>query len=298
MVKVSSHQVILLPQRVHGKRKRNPLPRWAIFTYLILGLAVILSVGWDEIRPHFEARRLQTTVQAATGGLTSPTAAWRDSLKSTFEDVAREVRAGGIDRAEGLAERASELIATARQNAAVASPEVFDQVAADLDSTIQSLPLKPEYTHVSEHLNQAWVLLAEYRSAQEPGLKLPSDRAVARTPRSVAAEEIVSPKNFGARVVDATALPDAAEILLPPANRIFTSNVRVEDLTFNGAAQTLDGIHWKNVAFVGMRIRYQGGEVELTKVRFVNCQFGFVANDRSARLARAITLGNSSLVIE
>ena len=74
--------------------------------------------------------------------------------------------------------------------------------------------------------------------------------------------------------------------------------MRVENFTLSGATQTIDGIHWKNVTFIGTRLRYQGGEAALQNVHCVRCTFGFVINDRGARLANAFALGQSSIVIE
>ena len=98
--------------------------------------------------------------------------------------------------------------------------------------------------------------------------------------------------------VDATLMPETAEIILPPATRIFADDVRVQGLTFEGASQTLDGIHWKNVTFINTRLRYEGGQVSLNNVRFVRCTFGFSSDERGARLASAIALGQTSFVIE
>jgi hypothetical protein len=52
------------------------------------------------------------------------------------------------------------------------------------------------------------------------------------------------------------------------------------------------------VTFVGTRLRYEGGEVSLQNVRFTNCTFGFSTNDRGARLADAIALGQRSFVMQ
>ena len=93
-------------------------------------------------------------------------------------------------------------------------------------------------------------------------------------------------------------MPASAEILEPPASRLFVDNVRVENLTIAGATQTLDGMHWKNVTFMGTRLRYEGGEVDLENVHFVRCKFGFTTDERGVRLANTIALGQTSLVIE
>ena len=79
-------------------------------------------------------------------------------------------------------------------------------------------------------------------------------------PRHLVAKQALNPATLGGKYLDATALPELSEILVPPSPRALADNVRVEDLTIVGAAQTLDGIHWRNVTFVNTHLRYQGGD--------------------------------------
>jgi hypothetical protein len=108
----------------------------------------------------------------------------------------------------------------------------------------------------------------------------------------------LNPAKLGGNLLDATSMPSSAEILEPPPSRIFADNVHVENLTIAGAAQTLDGIHWKSVTFIGTHLRYEGGEVDLHNVRFIHCMFGFPSDDRGGRLATAIARGQTTVVIE
>ncbi len=117
-------------------------------------------------------------------------------------------------------------------------------------------------------------------------------------PRVLAIGASLNPASLGGNLLDATSMPSGAEILEPPPSRIFADNVRVESLTIAGAAQTLDGIHWKNVTFIGTHLRYEGGEVDLHDVRFIHCMFGFPSDDRGGRLATAIARGQTTVVIE
>ena len=117
-------------------------------------------------------------------------------------------------------------------------------------------------------------------------------------PRLLAIGAILNPASLGGNLLDATIMPSGAEILEPPSSRIFADNVHVENLTIAGAAQTLDGIHWKNVTFIGTHLRYEGGEVDLHDVRFIHCMFGFPSDDRGGRLATAIARGQTTVVIE
>jgi hypothetical protein len=117
-------------------------------------------------------------------------------------------------------------------------------------------------------------------------------------PHAIAANSTLNPSSFGKGYLDATSMPSAAEILLPPASRSLADNVIVEDLTIAGASQTLDGIRWRNVIFVGTRLRYEKGPIDLENVRFVGCTFGLATDVRGARLATAIALGQNSFSSE
>jgi hypothetical protein len=128
--------------------------------------------------------------------------------------------------------------------------------------------------------------------------KSPPGQVFVGAPRTIAAGAVVNPESLGGTLLDATNMPLRSEILEPPMSRLFTDNVHVEDLTIVGATQTLDGIHWKNVTFIGTRLRYEGGELDLNNVHFIHCLFGFEANERGARVATAIARGETRLVIE
>jgi hypothetical protein len=117
-------------------------------------------------------------------------------------------------------------------------------------------------------------------------------------PRVLAIGAVLNPASLRGNLLDATSMPSSAEILEPPPSRIFADNVHVENLTIASAAQTLDGIHWKNVTFIGTHLRYEGGEVDLHNVRFIHCMFGFPSDDRGGRLATAIARGQTTVVIE
>jgi hypothetical protein len=128
--------------------------------------------------------------------------------------------------------------------------------------------------------------------------KVAANHVVLRAPRELATSSVLNSDSLGANFLDATNMPSAAEILEPPSSRLFADDVRVEGLTIAGATQTIDGIHWKNVTFIGTRLRYEGGEADLHNVRFIQCMFGFTTDERGARIANAIALGQNTIVIE
>jgi hypothetical protein len=80
--------------------------------------------------------------------------------------------------------------------------------------------------------------------------------------------------------------------------RSLEDNVAVEKLTIAGASQTLDGIRWTDVTFVGTRVKYAKGPLDMENVRFVNCTFDFPADESGSRLSNAIALGQTSFTAE
>jgi hypothetical protein len=121
---------------------------------------------------------------------------------------------------------------------------------------------------------------------------------VMRAPRALTEGATLDPGSLGGNVLDATGMPSASEVLEPPSSRLFSDNVRVENVTVAGATQTIDGVHWKNVTFIGTRLRYEGGELDLHNVRFIHCLFGFTSDERGARIATAIARGEGTIVID
>jgi len=143
------------------------------------------------------------------------------------------------------------------------------------------------------------IALAELQSSlnAEPVEPAGARRVALGSPRQVAAGESIDPSSFNGPILDASLMPETSEILMPPSSRTLKDGVLVSNLVVQGAAQTLDGIHWRNVTFVGTRLRYQGGELDLQNVRFVRCRFGFVTDARGASLANAIAQGKTSIQI-
>jgi hypothetical protein len=68
-------------------------------------------------------------------------------------------------------------------------------------------------------------------------------------------------------------------------------------MTFVGASQTLDGIHWENVIFINTRVKYLGGEVALNKVLFVNCTFELPQGPRGEKIANYVAQDFQTVLI-
>lgn len=219
-------------------------------------------------------------------------------------------------------DRAESLMTSARLQSSDAKPQFFSDVNSALDRVIERQEREPT---LLDHVTEARVSLAELRSSQA-SLRAPMDAAQSDSassvrvpdtrqetemsatadletapavriaaPREIATNATLNPRSLGATYLDATLMPDNAEILMPPSTRSFSDSVRVQGITVAGAAQTLDGIHWRNVTFIGTRLRYEGGDLDLQNVQFVRCRFGFPSDQRGAQLASAIALGQSSI---
>jgi len=275
---------------------------------MVLAAILTMALAWRGIR---------WTARPYPGGITPVSAsysplptssdstdarnnAWQRDFSVALEGAAQEAANGQPSSAEVAVDRAETILTTERLISAEARPEFFDPALAALDRVLSK---RPDDVRLREHVTLARISLAELRSSQaaEPAVTLEQKKVTIGVPRELAAGETLDPASFGGSILDATIMPGTAEILLPPASRSFSDDVRVENLIMQGAAQTLDGVHWRNVTFVDTRLRYEGGELDLENVQFVRCRFGFTtddSSDRGAHLATAIAQGKTSITIQ
>lgn len=185
-------------------------------------------------------------------------------------------------------DRAESFLTISQLDSRPAQPDFFTSASSRLDRILQQ---SPRDKRLFQHVTSARVALAGLRSAQEiPPAELGGDGVALYAPRPMANNQLLNPASLGKRYLDGTAVPELSEILMPPTTRALADNVRVEDLTVAGAAQTLDGIWWRNVTFVDTHLRYEDGELSLQNVRFVHCRFGLPSDERGARIAGIIAL--------
>jgi hypothetical protein len=288
------------------------MPVYAQTIVVILALAVAGTVGKGIVSrlrhgtPRYTPITTSAPGSSALGVAPSQPGDWQSDVANALDSSLRDAQSGNITVAEMDADQAASILETARLRLISAAPDFFATTMQRLDRVIES---RPDNERLAEHIRLAAIGLAEFRSSmaqpsrtslatedQQPTIE--EKRIAIGAPRTVTANQDVNPDALGGNYFDATSMPFSAEMLEPPSTRSFIDNIRVEDMTFAGAAQTLDGIHWRNVVFIGTRLRYEGGEVSLQNVRFIRCTFGFTTDERGARLARAIALGQTSLVIE
>ena len=315
-----------------GRRRhfRVPVPLYARLAILAASVAVGGALAWHTAEVALRPRSSDGSHNAGAAGSAAATPSqppWQRDALDSMEDGIRSATAGNITAAEVAVDRAGSVIEAARVQMQPVDADFFEIANSKLDLVLRQ---NPDNSRLLEHVTMARVNLAQLRSAvegahgsgassqtssatrtagaveeTEPVAAAPGSSSSASgarkitiaAPKEIEANHILDPQTLGGDTIDATLMPDTAEILLPPSSRLFVDNVRVEDLTLEGASQTLDGIHWKNVIFVGTRLRYEGGELDLRNVRFIRCTFGLTTDERGARLANAIALGQTSIVI-
>ncbi|HEY0701661.1 MAG TPA: hypothetical protein VGD60_02740 [Candidatus Acidoferrales bacterium] len=268
--------------------------------------------------------------RAGTSG-SGATPAWQADVAGAMQAATAQGTAGNVTAAEVEVDRAASIVMSARMQGQKPTADFYVRNIAALDSALKT---QPDNARMLEHVTLARMELADLRSADDssagnapanpddapdltsyPGAsatpisnvgpdaearhaKSIPGHVVMSAPRAISAEAEITPGTAGGNYLDATLMPETSEVLLPPATRKLSDGVRVEGLTIEGASQTLDGVRWRNVTFVGMRLRYEGGEISMENVKFVRCRFGFTTDERGAKLADAIALGKTSIEIQ
>lgn len=275
----------------HRVRLKGKAPRWFLIYAVALPGAVLLFGGGPMLWTHFAGQAAPGRVEAPA---VTPATGFRDDVYTRLQEAIADASAGNLVPATAVTQSATDTIRKARLDSLRVPQDTIREIAQALDR-VQAAHTDPA---LAEAVFNTRVELAQFRSTQEKAPAATQMPVRVLTPKSVAARSVLDPKTLSTSVLDASALPEEAEILIPPHSRLFVDDVRVSDLTLEGASQTLDGIHWQNVTFVNSRIRYEGGEVELRNVRFVHCTFGIELSGKGVRLADAMALGPVSLVIE
>ncbi len=301
-------------QHRRGSRRQLAPTRVPTYARIAIPILLLLLVGRLLWRNPASRGSLHATGSATVG---LPVAPWQRDVEDSLAESVRDADAGNITAAEVSVDRAESFITAARLQAFDAKPEFLARVNTTLDRVLEP---HPQEATLFDHVTQARISLAELRSStgtatvpgdatrrqgasNATGAAGPEPRDAAQNksairiaaPRPIGANETLNPHTLGAIYIDATLMPETSEVLMPPTSRSSNHGIRVEGITIEGAAQTLDGIHWRNVTFVGTRLRYDSGDLDLEDVRFVRCRFGFLSDNRGARLASAIALGQSSI---
>ncbi len=319
------------------RRKEKMLVPWFVRPLVtILSLILIGTLAWygAQYALHGRQRAAESSSSAQTARAAAESSGWQRDVGVSLDEAVRHAGEGDVAPTEMSVDRATSILTLARMRSQqTVPPDFFDTVLAQFDQILSAYHTNSRLT---EHVTLARIELAQLRSAGElvpagtPSSFKPEDLLVKGTsgaeakmkaapqpipgakdsnqsepghvvigaPRTLVEGASLDPASLGGNFLDATGMPSASEILEPPSSRLFSDNVRVENVTIAGATQTLDGVHWKNVTFIGTRLRYEGGELDLHNVRFIHCLFGFTPDERGARIATAIARGENTIVID
>jgi hypothetical protein len=283
-------------------------PAFVRYAVLALAAALVVTLAWRGVRWTLQPPRNRSApieyAGAPVDANSTEAAPWQRDFAYALASARTDATTGNIAAAEISVDRAESFVTVARLQSLPAQPEFIAYALSELD---QILNQRPDDTRLLEHVTLARIALAELESSLASGVPSGGQGGSAEdsrgkhvsinAPREISAGQTLDRKAFGGNYLDATLMPDTAEILLPPYSRAFADNIRVENLTIAGASQTLDGIRWRNVTFMGTRLRYEGGELDLQNVRFVRCRFGFPADARGAALANAIATGHMTFSV-
>jgi len=178
---------------------------------------------------------------------------------------------------------AAALITSLKTNKTKVSPGYFAQISIQL----QEMASESQPAIVRNSAHTALTYLADYKTAIQsvPDLSGPK-KEIERSFQTAVSTRTNVKILFGVSVFPVYVHGDLFDTT-PPLK--LSNNIVIEGpAVFVGmvpdASQTLDGVHWLGgVTFVNMLIRYNGGEVELQNVNFVNCRFE-IANTQSGNL--------------
>lgn len=323
-------------RRWRRHKKSNAVARaWLWVIGAVAAASISTATVWEVLEWVDSPKSTETMTTTALDMIRgSELAPWQNEAMESIERAVAEVGQGNVNRAELACDKAGALLAAAREKRQRTNADFFQLAISGLDRIWNQ---RPDNDELFRHVTQARVELAGLRTAQNtadpeaerilrragsnerasavskreselanagranmvPASAAADDlKAPANMPRAIAANYTLSPETLGKAYLDATHMPPMAEILLPPVTRSFADHVRVENLTIVGGSQTLDGIQWLNVTFVGTHLRYERGVVDLDTVHFVDCVFEFTTDDRGARLANAIALGQTTYTAE
>ncbi|HEX4074606.1 MAG TPA: hypothetical protein VHX49_04325 [Candidatus Acidoferrales bacterium] len=296
---------------------RSPWPRYLAWVVVVGALVLVGRLAWQGSRYFLRPQRTAVVAPIAPTAPSSSSAEalapWEHEMLVSIDAAIGDAKGGQMIAAEMDVDRAALVATDARLQSRAAKPDFFTVAVGEFDRVLASGSGDADLV---DHVTQARIALAELRSSQSGRTEtqakdelapIAASAAAAKrdvkkisidAPRELDADSVLDPSTLGGDYLDASFMPETSEILLPPATRAFADNIRVENLTIAGAAQTLDGIHWRNVTFVGTHLRYESGELDLEDVHFVNCRFGFPSDEGGARLANAIALGQTSITIE
>jgi hypothetical protein len=191
---------------------------------------------------------------------------------------------GKPELAVAAAQEAVSTLASATEKKLPASPGYFTDTVEIINGVAKTVP-SPQ---LSQKLQDARLSLADYRSALLVGQV------------NYTAKYAFGPTEHGGKLargstiiggyLDASTVTGDLFVGSPGLTGTLADNIRIQGTIISGGFQTLDGMHWSKVVFIGTHIRYRGGQLDLDHVTFVGCTFEAPDNDRGAKFAEYAAL--------
>jgi hypothetical protein len=206
--------------------------------------------------------------------------------QSLAAEAVKYVRAGKTHEAASALTSATHLLLTATKAKSDVSPDYFPHFYALLASL--------DAPELSEEVHSACTQLADFRSATTRPPSLPPITLVAHSVVSLSDFE----KNLGFKLIKTTPGPifrrEGMMRTLANAPTIIGGAFKGG---VDGVTQELDGFKWEGNIFINVQIKYNGGEVLLEDVSFVNCTFDFPNSPQGNLFAKYIVLRSLHLRI-
>lgn len=255
---------------------------WAVI--LIISGAVV--AGWklhsefSSINAQIGSLRMAVKILAdSQGGKT------KELVDDALDLAKLDLDAGKSSQAQSALSIANAFIAEMKSSKIRVDPEFF---AASVDE-YRNIRNSPHATStLADEAFKGTLELAEYRSTlivyRMPKLLFTrADRGFVFTGGSAGS-------SIAGLYFDASLVTGDFISVTPPLTGTLADNISVKRSAIKGGFQTLDGIHWSEVTFIGTRIRYRGGELDLDHVTFIACTFEAPENDRGAKFAEYAAL--------
>jgi hypothetical protein len=232
--------------------------RWSVG----VGAVCVVAMFWQLVSLNRDVGRIEGKIGEIPAAI---------AQKLIDQSKAHAERGNTAEASRDLALAVS-FLEDAKKNKAPANTAFFEDTYVKLNQ-LKDIP------QLSNEWHSARLELATYKSALQPRPKL------------------TEPGKLVNRSINQDDLKDATYLIKQVPGEIFTAGGVVQKLSDNffvenvvlvggveGVRQTLDGIRWRNVIFQNVHIRYEGREVLLENVKFVNCTFDIAPDSRGAQV--------------
>jgi len=315
-------QLYILPtperaERLVNKSFRESLATVALLIAVVGGFAAIShQISQQYTNFSTQLGQLATSLNGRIDGVNQNLETKFDALAQRTLKVEAAVKVIGENQNEPLKDSVRQLLSSAAgalpKNPEIAAKEIFtansiietlrllkgpsdQRYFRQTISQINLLAEKAKETQLVQTVYLTRLSLAQYRSALEERFEQGTVLSFVPMEHGI---YITSPNHllFGINY-DFTRVTGDGISFLGKMKRTLAENNVIQRAVIKGGIQTLDGIHWRDVVFIGTHVRYDGGEVELKNVQFVDCTFDFPYSERAIRVTDYAILKGKYLTI-